>query len=134
MACETHSSGAVTVAAVAAAGGVENRVSDGISGRREGCEDGVELLDETDFQDAGHDDKADYTETEDNDTAMWKKTCTEIYKQVTMATITIAHTQQSTEPPASNSHNKLYHKTQQRRHQWKNRSTQRSANDNHGAQ
>ncbi len=70
MACETHSSGAVTVAAVAAAGGVENRVSDGISGRREGCEDGIELLDETDFPDAGHDDKADYIETGDNDTAI----------------------------------------------------------------
>ena len=101
---QQESSRAVTAAAVAAAGGVEDRVSDGISGSRVGCEDDSEPPDETDFPDAGHDDMAEYIETGDNDTAIEKR-CTETYKQVTMTTITIAHTQQPTET-ASNSHNK----------------------------
>ena len=45
---------------VAAAGGVEDRVSDGISDSRVGCKDDSEMPDETDFPDAGHDDMAEY--------------------------------------------------------------------------
>ena len=63
-------SGAATAEAVARTGGVENRVSGGISGSRVGCADGSELPDKTDFRDAGHDDMADYIETKNNDTAI----------------------------------------------------------------
>ena len=43
-------------------GGVEDRVSGGISGSRVGCEDGSEPPDEADFPDTGHEDMADYKE------------------------------------------------------------------------
>jgi hypothetical protein len=49
---------------------VEDRVSDGISDSRVGCEDDSELPDETDFPNAGHDDMAEYIETGNNDTAI----------------------------------------------------------------
>ena len=49
-----------------------DRVSGGISGRRVGCEDGSETLDEADLPDVGHEDMADYIETIDNDTAVAK--------------------------------------------------------------
>ena len=52
------------------AGGVEDRVGDGICGSRVGCEDGSKLPDKTDFSDAGRDDMADYIETGDNDTTI----------------------------------------------------------------
>ena len=52
---------------------MEDRENNGISGSRVGCEDGSELPDETDFPYAGHDNMADYIETEDNDTALEEK-------------------------------------------------------------
>ena len=98
--------------------GVKDRISGGLNGNRVGCKDGSELLDEQNFPDAGNDDMTDNIEKGYNNTAIeGEMHGTGIYKQVTPITVTLAHTQQPTEPPASNSHNKPYHKTQQRRHQ-----------------
>ena len=105
----------VTAAAVAAASGVEDRVSGGISGSRGGCEDSSELPDEAVFPSAGHKDMADYIETGDNNTAIEEEMHGNLQTS-TITNVTIAHTQQPTET-ALHSHNKLSHKTQQRRHQ-----------------
>ncbi len=95
---------------------MEDRVSDGISSSRVGCEEGSELPDETDLPEAGHDDMADYIKTGNNNTAIEEEMNGDLQSQVKMTTsITITHTQQPTEPPpASNSLNKPYHKTKQK--------------------
>ena len=49
---------------------MEDRVSNEISDSRVCREDDSEILDETDFPDAGHDDMAEYIETVNNVTAI----------------------------------------------------------------
>jgi hypothetical protein len=70
------------------------------------CEDGSKPQYEEDFPDAGYDDMAEYIKTSIT-TLQKKKRCTETSTNVTMAIITIAH-----------------HKTQQQRHEQKDRPIQ----------
>ncbi len=108
----------VTAAAATAANGVEDRVSGGSSSSRVSCEDGSKPPDEADFADAGYDDIADYIVIGNNDTAIEDEMHGDLHTHVTIIINIIAHTQQPT-APASTSHNKPYHETQQRRYKQK---------------